>query len=242
MRATNFEFRNRFWFISGIFVVSFWLYALDHQNLTNVLSASLARWDGLSAGANINLVVWLGAAAALVCIAVRVWATAYLRADVMRDPSVRSERVVADGPYRRVRNPLYLGNILLALAMAPLASRLGAVVLVVLMIAFSLRLIAREEAELKASQGENYLRFARAVPKLIPALMPRLPSSGARPRWKQAFIGESFTMAFALAVVVFAATKNQKFFWICIVAGFAIAGLTRFWLKPGSVESKQQSA
>ena len=242
MRATDFEFRNRFWFIAGIFAVSFWLYAVDHENVTNVVSAWLSRWDRLSADANISLVLSLGATAALLCIAIRVWATAYLRADVMRDLNVRTERVVADGPYRRVRNPLYLGNIFLALAMAPLASRLGAAVLVILIIAFSLRLIAREEAGLTASQGEGYRRFTQAVPKLIPAFTPRLPGSGALPRWKQAFIGESFTMAFAFAVVIFAATRNQKIFWIFIIAGFVVAGLARFWLRPENAESKQQSA
>lgn len=33
------------------------------------------------------------------------WAFAYLRTDVVQDPNLRAEKVLADGPYRYVRNP-----------------------------------------------------------------------------------------------------------------------------------------
>ena len=37
-QATEFEFRNRFWFIGGIFWVAFSLYAVDHVNVTNAFA------------------------------------------------------------------------------------------------------------------------------------------------------------------------------------------------------------
>jgi protein-S-isoprenylcysteine O-methyltransferase Ste14 len=43
----------------------------------------------------------------MVCAAFfRTWGTAYLQANVMRDSRVHTEKLLADGPYRRVRNPL----------------------------------------------------------------------------------------------------------------------------------------
>jgi hypothetical protein len=48
----------------------------------------------------------------------------------MRDSRVHTERVLADGPYRYVRNPLYLGNILMATGIGLMASRIGFLVLV----------------------------------------------------------------------------------------------------------------
>ena len=60
---------------------------------------------------------------------IRTWGGAYLRTEVVHDTAVRTERLVADGPYRHLRNPLYFGNMLLAAGMAMLASRTGAVVI-----------------------------------------------------------------------------------------------------------------
>ena len=131
MRASDFEFRYRFWFIAGIFWASFWMYFFDHHNAGQSLAAGMSRLDGWSLDSNFKLIMWCAAAVAALAAAMRVWATAYLRAEVMSDPKLRTERLVADGPYRHVRNPLYLGTDLLALAMTPLPSRLGAVVLVV---------------------------------------------------------------------------------------------------------------
>jgi len=83
---------------------------------------------------------------------------------------VKTEDLVADGPYRHTRNPLYLANILLAIGMGALMSRIGFVVAVLLMVVFSYRLILREETELRSNQGERYERYATAVPSLAFAL------------------------------------------------------------------------
>jgi protein-S-isoprenylcysteine O-methyltransferase Ste14 len=93
----------------------------------------------------------LGAAGA----GLRTWAAAYLRPEVMRDHRLHDERLTADGPFRHVRNPLYLGNILMAAGMGLSASRAGAVALVAFMTPFGGRLILREEAALEAAQGED---------------------------------------------------------------------------------------
>src|SRR5439155_18751770 len=143
--ASDFEFRRRFWIIFAIFAVAFSCYFLDHKN------AVAAAVDG--ADAVYHAAFGVAALVAFVAAGIRTWASAYLKTEVVKDPSVRTERLVADGPYRYVRNPLYLGTLLLAVAFAPLASRLGAVVLMVGMAGFIARLIGREEQALLASQG-----------------------------------------------------------------------------------------
>src|SRR5438874_257510 len=227
MRASNFEFRYRFWFIAGIFWVGFWMYFFDHRNAGQALAGWMSAQDGRSLDFNFRLIMWIAAAVAALAAGIRLWATAYLRAEVMSDPQLRTERLVADGPYRHVRNPLYLGTNLIALAMTPLASRLGAVILVVGIFLFNLRLIDREEAELRAAQGESYARFMAAIPRLLPALRARVPASGARPHWRQALAGEGFIISFALAVAVFAATQSLRWFYSFIAAGFLVAFLGR---------------
>jgi protein-S-isoprenylcysteine O-methyltransferase Ste14 len=129
----------------------------------------------------------LGLAALLVAGAamLRTWATAYLESGVVQDPKLRTEAVVADGPYRYVRNPLYFANVLMALCMGMLASRSGWVPIVLAMTVFQYRLLAREELELLRTQGERYRAYLKSVPRLFPALRPRIDSGDRKPRWKQ---------------------------------------------------------
>jgi hypothetical protein len=148
----------------------------------------------------------LGAAGA----GLRTWAAAYLRPEVMRDHRLHDERLTADGPFRRVRNPLYLGNILMAAGMGLSASRPGAAALVALMTLFGGRLILREEAALEAAQGEDYATYRAAVPRLLPALRARVPPSGNEPAWGPAFRAEVMIWFFALAMVALAVGEPQR--------------------------------
>lgn len=74
----------------------------------------------------------------------------------MRDSEVHTDKLLADGPYRYVRNPLYLGNILMSAGIGLMASRIGFVVLSLGMTLFVIRLLLPEEAELsRAQEGIN---------------------------------------------------------------------------------------
>ena len=156
--------------------------------------------------------------------------TAYLRTEIVHDPELHSEGVVADGPYRHLRNPLYLGNILLDFAMGLVASRLGFVVLIVGTFVIFLRLIGREEAELLKVQGESHRAYRDAVPRLWPALRPRLPASGARPVWWQAFWGETLFWVLFLACVWLALTFDTRGFQVIVFVGLILyIVLSRVW-------------
>lgn len=216
MRATEVEFRHRFWLITAVFVAGFACSFLDRRNA----AAVLARTLGLDAGRGTQGV--LGAAALLAVIAawLRTWASAYLRSRVVKDGALHTDRVVADGPYRHLRNPLYLGTLLLAASFGLLASPTGFVVMVTGMLLFLLRLIGREEAELSRAQGDRYPAYRTAVPSLWPALRPRLPASGARPEWRQAVVGELAMWAFAVGVALFAVTLDQRILYVFLLLGF----------------------
>jgi hypothetical protein len=146
----------------------------------------------------------------------RTWASAYLRSDVVHDMNLHNEGLVADGPYRYTRNPLYLGSLITVMGFALLAGRLGWFVMVGLMLWFTYRLIAREEAELVASQGDHFRAYCAAVPRFWPAIRPRIARGNAQPRWLQAFVGESLDWFLAAAVGAYALTLEHRYtYWIC---------------------------
>ena len=231
MRATEFEFRFRFLIIMAFFIGGFWCYALDPVNV----SAMLAHWHlGLPIGMDgarerhlVQAILGLGAALTVLAALVRTWATAYLGSEVVHDWKLHDEGLVADGPYRYVRNPLYLGGVLFSVGFAMAASRLGFVVIVGGLTLFFYRLITREESLLKKTQGESYCRFLESVPRLIPSLRPRVAASGIAPRWGQAVIGEAFMWFFAVAAIGFAATLSQRLFLSMIVVGVSASFLVK---------------
>ena len=240
MKATDFEFRNRFWIFGLIFGVGFWLYALDHVNaiqyLINITIGENSPHADLMARCALAFATLLMLLTALL----RTWATSYLRTDVMQDHDLHAEKVVASGPYRHLRNPLYLGNILMAFGMGLLASRAGFVVIVVGNFIFCLRLIGLEESNLRKEQGESYIEFCRRVPRLWPSLQARLPDSGLKPHWQQAFAGELFMWGFFVAVAVFAITLNTKLLWI-ILAASVVAYIASSYLLEARKKTKISS-
>ncbi|HUL16055.1 MAG TPA: isoprenylcysteine carboxylmethyltransferase family protein [Terriglobales bacterium] len=230
-RATEFEFRFRFWFIAAIFWLGFSLYGVDHTNFSVALSQLILRSPDRNSpafGHCITILFALGTLSVALGALLRSWGVAYLHSSVVFDPALHREQLVADGPFRYVRNPLYLGNLFLVLGVGLLASRLGFFVLLFGMLLFVYRLIFREEAALLQTQGESYARYLAAVPRLIPSLRPRLPSRGAKPNWLDGFTGESFMWGGAAALAVFTATHNIRFFWIVFGAGFAIYFFQQF--------------
>jgi protein-S-isoprenylcysteine O-methyltransferase Ste14 len=240
MKATDFEFRNRFWMFGLIFGVGFWLYALDRVNaiqyLINITIGENSPHADLMARCALAFATLLMLLTALL----RTWATSYLRTDVMQDHDLHAEKVVASGPYRHLRNPLYLGNILMAFGMGLLASRAGFVVIVVGNFIFCLRLIGLEESNLRKEQGESYIEFCRRVPRLWPSLQARLPDSGLKPHWQQAFAGELFMWGFFVAVAVFAITLNTKLLWI-ILAASVVAYIASSYLLEARKKTKISS-
>jgi protein-S-isoprenylcysteine O-methyltransferase Ste14 len=222
LKATEWEFRNRFWLFGAIFWVGFGLYAIDHVNVVELLIDRSVGHDSPNDMLVARLAFGFGALLMLLAALIRTWGGSYLRAIVVHDANLHSEKVVADGPYRHVRNPLYLGNLLMACSFALMASRSGAVVLVAGMTIFCLRLIGLEEAQLEREQGEGYLRYRDRVPRLIPSIAPRLPASGAEPQWKQAFGGEIFVWAFFLGVLAFVITLKIWTTWLMVALGLGI--------------------
>jgi protein-S-isoprenylcysteine O-methyltransferase Ste14 len=213
MRATEIEFQQRFLFIGGIFVVAFALYRVDHVNVVQrALDLMAPTLDGATRQLLLRCIYLAGAGLGVLGVLLRTWATAFLRADVVHDPELHSDRLVADGPYRHVRNPLYLGLMLLVVGMSLLASMPGAVVMLVGQSLFVMRLAGREEAALLAEHGESFRRYLRAVPRFVPALRARVPSAGAKAHWANALVGESFLLAMVAGIVAFAITFNMQHF------------------------------
>jgi protein-S-isoprenylcysteine O-methyltransferase Ste14 len=147
-----------------------------------------------------NTVLVVMIAFAALGAALRVWGAAYLGATTVQRGGMVGDHIVADGPYRYVRNPLYLGTILHTIALALLMRPDAAVLCVALITLVQWRLIGREEPYLRERLGEAYSEYRTEVPRLVPALRARTAPARTRPRWQQGFLSEIYMVGVAITL------------------------------------------
>jgi protein-S-isoprenylcysteine O-methyltransferase Ste14 len=236
MKATNWEFKNRALIFGLIIGAAFSLYALDTQNATALMAHWLGTKASLDEGRLAHLLLAFAACVLMAAALIRTWASSYLHASVVYASEVKTETLLADGPYRRVRNPLYFANVLMAVGLGGLMSRSGWLLVVAAMLGFCYRLILREESELQASHGERYDRYAKVVPRLWPSLRPRVAATGRRAQWGAGFQAECWYWGIAVAVASFATTLN-----FTLMLGILAASIALFWVSSTLLRKKPNS-
>jgi protein-S-isoprenylcysteine O-methyltransferase Ste14 len=231
MKASALEFRFRVWIMVAILALGFWAPWTNGLHWGTRTTAWL--WLGFELGgsgnatAGILAATWLAIAIAALAAFVRVWGTAYLGAGTVNNPEMKAGQVMADGPYRHVRNPLYLGTGLLVTAIAWLMPATGALLSLVLMAVFLLRLILGEEAFLAAQLGEPYLAYKRAVPRLLPGLRARVAAGGAKPRWGRALLSEINPIGILLSYAVLSWRYDSDLLLRAVLVCFGLSLLVR---------------
>lgn len=91
-------------------------------------------------------------------------------------PVAAPDRLVISGPYRRVRNPMYVAVTAMILGQAALFTDLQLLVYgLVLWAGFHMFVLAYEEPTLRGLFPQDYAPFFAAVPRWIPRLSPWRP-------------------------------------------------------------------
>jgi protein-S-isoprenylcysteine O-methyltransferase Ste14 len=140
---------------------------------------------------------------------------------------MRAGRIVAAGPYRYVRNPLYVGLWFMVAAMAFLMPVTGAVFAMVLISVFLLRLIFAEESFLLAQTGEPYKIYLQKVPRLIPRLHSRVESAGGRPHWLRAGLAELTPIGVFVALAFLSWNYDTRLVIRAILISFGVSLVVR---------------
>ncbi|KAA6457210.1 isoprenylcysteine carboxylmethyltransferase family protein [Acidobacteria bacterium AB60] len=224
MRASRIEFRMRLAIIALIVVLGFWApwierWGLDRISLLEWSSLELSRLGLFNFTVATPVVILIATAVAALGAVLRVWGTAWLGASVVNNSDMTAGTVMASGPYRYVRNPLYLGTQLTMTGMSSAMPVSGAAFAILFIAVFQLRLILGEEAYLTGHLGESYARYRRSVPRLFPRLRSNLPYAQGDPQWMRAILAEIFPIGVFLILAVLSwRFENQlltKAFLIC---------------------------
>src|SRR5579875_1603832 len=208
MKATALEYRFRFILHALLFALGFWAPWCEALGWTRrstwlVLASWMYELRLLSFGAATYVVLVVAIVLLALGAWMRVWGASYVGASVVQSRDMHGEAMLADGPYRRTRNPLYLGTILHTVGLAMLMPPSGAIFALVLLWILQIRLALAEEPFLEQRFGSAYVAYRQAVPRFLPALTPRVPAAGKRPKWLQGVLGEIYVVGVVITFAVF---------------------------------------
>ena len=139
----------------------------------------------------------------------RLWATGHLH---------KNDALTTSGAYAYVRHPLYLGTLLIGSGFLYMAHTWGALALAAVFGGFYFGYYLPykdrvESARLEERYGDEFRRYAAAVPRLIPRPTPYVPLGGAAGGgrdWDPARFADNGEVGVALAVSLGVATMALR--------------------------------
>lgn len=241
MQAGAIEFRLRMVTNAAIIILGFWApwieaWGIGHRiSLVEWSALELSRSHVMSFALSTVMVIVVAAVFALTGAMFRVWGTAYLGPGTVTRATMVAGKVMADGPYRFVRNPLYIGLWFMVAAMAFLMPVTGAPFAVVLITIFVVRLTLGEEAFLKKQLGEAYVAYLHAVPRFLPRLRGAPAAGGAEAHWTRAILAEVTPIGVMAAIVVYSTNYDLALAGRVILISFGASLVVRAFL-PGVIK------
>ncbi len=244
MKATALEYRMRYLLHGILYALGFiapWNYALHldpsgpNAHVWGLLAINMSKAGMGNISTAFNLLLIIGIVFAFAGAGLRTWGSAYLGNDVVQDGGMHvpmsptpfagaaTPGVLTAGPFRYLRNPLYLGTFLHTLALSLLMPRSGAIFAIVAIGLLQIRLTLAEETFLAGKIGEGYGAYSAQVPRFVPRLRTNVLSSGQRPRWPQAFLGEAYMWLVAFAMAFAGWRYNASLLTQCVLVAAGVS-------------------
>lgn len=147
---------------------------------------------------------FLGLVIVLMGEALRIWAAGHLK---------KTKEVTTTGPYAYVKNPLYLGTLLILIGFCLMARNLYLLLigLTVFFVYYAPFKKKREGQRLFEHFGQSWVDYDRAVPDYLPNLRPYAGRGTGRWEWKWFY--ENSEDGTALAVVLGVIAISLRFWY-----------------------------
>jgi S-adenosylmethionine-diacylglycerol 3-amino-3-carboxypropyl transferase len=166
LKIQKFEFESRifisFGLVASICALSLSIFA--HLPTAAVILGGLTALPAPVASA-------LGFVAAALAMAaasfLRIWAGSALTSRRMMSFQIKTDELLTSGPYRIVRNPIYLADLMAFTGFVFVLPPIGLLLPVLLFLHYT-QLIAYEEISLRREFGPLYAEYEKRVPRLLP--------------------------------------------------------------------------
>jgi protein-S-isoprenylcysteine O-methyltransferase Ste14 len=139
---------------------------------------------------------------------IRFWGVSWAGSETRTTGGVGGSNLIISGPFAYVRNPLYVGNILMYFGLGVMSFALFPYLQIIAIAFFILQyhlIVGEEESFLKTKFGEQYKRFLGNVPKFFPRLTPYKDEKNIQPKvsYAKGFKSEIRTLqAFGIVIIL----------------------------------------
>jgi S-adenosylmethionine-diacylglycerol 3-amino-3-carboxypropyl transferase len=166
LRIQEFEFENRIFVSFGIVIfICFLSFAVfGHVPAVAVI---LGRWAGLTERHALSLGYLIIAGQMALATLLRSWSGSVLTSERIMAFRIQADQLTVSGPYRFVRNPIYLADLVAFCGFVFCLPPVGLFLPVLLYLHYT-QLIRYEELSLENQLGDHYLDYKNRVPRLLP--------------------------------------------------------------------------
>lgn len=136
----------------------------------------------------------------------RLWSVAIAGSETRTTGPVGGTHLITTGPFAYVRNPLYVGNMLIYTGVGMMSNALFPWLMIVALGYFFFQyflIVSLEEEHLSTAFGETFRLYFAAVPRFIPRLTPYAGGASGQPElnWSKGLRSERRTLQ-AVALIV----------------------------------------
>lgn len=125
---------------------------------------------------NGNLTSWLvGGTVLILGELIRFWGVSHAGSLTRTTTTVKANNLITSGPFAHVRNPLYVGNVLMYLGFGIISMALFPYLQLVALVWFVFQyilIVSIEEEFLENKFGSQYVDYKKTVPKFLPKIFP----------------------------------------------------------------------
>ena len=139
---------------------------------------------------------------------IRFWGVSWAGSETRTTGGVGGTNLIISGPFAYVRNPLYVGNILMYFGLGIMSFALFPYLQVIAISFFILQyhlIVGEEESFLEKKFGEQFKRFVENVPRFFPRLTPYKDEKNIQPKvsYSNGFKSEIRTLqAFSIVIIL----------------------------------------
>jgi len=139
---------------------------------------------------------------------IRFWGVSWAGSETRTTGSVGGTFLIVSGPFAYVRNPLYVGNILLYFGLGIMSFAIFPYLQIVAIIFFFIQyhfIVKEEERYLEKAYGKDYEAYVKNVPRFFPKLVSYKVKNLQQPsfNWKSGLKSERRTLqAFSLVTLI----------------------------------------